>query len=121
MGYKRFTGTGKCHNPKISINRMGMLGLNDAARQKFEIDKYKFCVLFYDEDERKIGLQLTNKAQLGAIRIRRRSVGAAIGAKSFFHYFAILPDVNTRYEAKLEGDMIVICLNEGKRRRVFKV
>jgi hypothetical protein len=118
--FVKFTETGKSFTPKISISSRGLIGFNQGARKRFEIDKYTFCVLYYDLETRRVAFEFSTDEQAeGAIRIRLRSIGADIGAKSFLTFFNILPTATFMYSAQ-PGDhpnWVVIDLNGGKERK----
>lgn len=120
MAFVKFTETGKSFIAKASISAHGMVGFNDGARRKFKMDDYDYCIMYYDEAERYIGIELTqDKAVTGAMKLRKGNSGASIGARSFLNYFEIAPDKTTRYEIKAgeEENFLIIDLNTGKERK----
>ncbi len=92
MPFVKFTGNGRSFAPKVSINKIGVISLNEGSVERFKIRSYKFGVFYFDIEKSRIGIQLTNKTEEGAILIRfRRTGGASFGAKSFLEYFSIRP------------------------------
>lgn len=123
MAFVKFTETGKSFTPKISISSRGMVGFNQGARNRFELEKYKVCILYYDKDEHKVGIELsTDENAEGAMRLRLRQIGADIGAKSFLAYFDIAPEGTMLYPAKAgdQPNWIIIDLKTGKQRKSGK-
>ena len=86
MAWQKFTETGRSFKPKISIRGDVQFGLNTAAVKEFKLKDYKYAILFFDGDKKRIGIQLTNdKDEQGACRLRVRddSKGAHISAKAY--------------------------------------
>ncbi len=59
MAFIKFTEHGRSFAPRASISRTGTLSFSYGARNRHLAD-YKFCVLYYDPDTRRIGIELTN-------------------------------------------------------------
>lgn len=101
MAFVKFTEVGKSFSARVSISERGMISFNQGARHKFNMDRFGYCILYYDEEENWIGVELTDdKEAEGAIRLRKRATGADLGAKSFLFYFDIVPDKTSMYEIK---------------------
>lgn len=124
MSWVRFTSPGKCFSPKVTISAAGMLSMNHAARLRFGVDSYKYCVLYYCRDTNRIGLAFTNDRQTeGCIKLRFRKTGADVCAKSFTDYFGIEPKRTTIYPPVKDDatGFLVVDLNKGVvRRRLAK-
>jgi len=120
VAFVRFTESGRSFSPRASLSRYGMLGFNDGARKRFHMDEYKFVVLYYDADIRRIGIELTNDADApGARRIRFRKTGADVAARSFVDFFGIATQDTTLFpmEIDLITGFVAIDLDCGKARR----
>lgn len=120
MAFVKFTETGKSFAARVSISPRGMLSFNDAARRKFEMDKYAFCVLYYDKDRGLIGVEFINDENAeGAIKLRIRNTGADVAAKSFTDCFEIAPSSTSMYEiSKGEQDnWVLIDLKTARERK----
>lgn len=120
MAFVRFTEVGKSFAARVSISVRGMVSFNEGARHKFKLDEYEYCVLYYDKEENLVGVELTkDKTSEGAIKLRKRVTGADVGAKSFLHYFDIVPETTTMYEidAGEEYNWIIIDLKTGRKRK----
>jgi len=119
MAFIKFTEHGRSYSAKVSISRNGMLSFSDGARKRFEMDKLAICVLYYDPDTRRIGVEFTadEKAE-GARKIRLRSTGADVAAKSFVEFFNIGVQETTIFPLERDEDtgLAVIDLDSGKRR-----
>lgn len=79
MGFVRFTETGaRLGDPQVSIWSRGQIGFNQGAMLEFDIKKYKFIVLYYDQEGQRIGFELTNnREEKGAIKLAFRGESAA--------------------------------------------
>jgi len=91
MAFERFTQSGRSFRPKISIRGTSQLGLNCAAIEEFKLGDYKYAVLFYDKENMRIGIKLTNdKSEEGACKLRvREKTGASIAARSFIDCYKL--------------------------------
>lgn len=122
MAFKKFTEVGKSFNSKASINPRGIIGFTNGARTRYNIDEYESASLYYDEDERKIGIELKKGVannEEDSIKIRiRQTTGADIFAKSFFDFFKIDLKNTKIYELSKDSEtgFLVIDLKGGKIR-----
>ena len=105
MAFERFTQIGRGYKPKVSITKSGQIGFNQGAFKHFELDDYQYAVLYYDKDNLRIGIGLTNDhSEAGACKIRKRASGADISARSFFSFYGIDYTESHRYDAVWEED-----------------
>jgi hypothetical protein len=105
MAFEKFTKTGaRIGTPKISIWSSGQIGLNQGAIKRYELDNYRYVILFYDKDNKKIGIKFINdKNEEGAIKIIFRKVGGlSFSGVSFLHYYGI--DFSNTRKFDLEHD-----------------
>ena len=119
MAFIKFTEHGRSYTPKVSISRSGMLSLNDGARKRFGLDDRQVCVLYYDPDTKRIGIEFTTDASVdGARKVRLRETGADIAAKSFLQYFDICVEQTMLYtlETENDGELVTIQLGTGRPR-----
>ena len=100
MSFEKFTRVGRGYKPKVSITRSGLLGFNQGAVKHFELDKYDWAILYYDKDGGRIGIELTNdENEEGVCKLRKRTSGADVSARSFFEFYRISYDKTNRYDA----------------------
>ena len=86
----KFTEIGKSYTPRASISKTGLIGLNNGARKRFNLDNYTRGVLYFDEDSGNICIELTTDVNaVGAQKIRFRPTGADIAGRSFLSFFGI--------------------------------
>lgn len=112
MVFEKFTYTGKTFKPRISIRQNGQIGFNNGARKRFDLDKYEFVILYYDKEESKIGIKLTNNnGESGVMRLQKRPLNIAISAKSFFEYYNILYSETKTYDPVWDEKNKMIVIN----------
>lgn len=120
MPWERFVYTGRSFTPRATINTLGNLSFNAAARNKFGLDAYKFAVLHYDQDTGRIGVQLTNSArEEGKRTLRHRPTGADISIRPFLAYFDLVTEESRSFEITQEekSGYLVLDLATGQKRR----
>lgn len=107
MGFEKFSKKNaprrRSFTPILTLSKSGMIGLNVAAIEAFDVMSYKYVGLHFDKDRRRIGLELSNEDQDDNFAIRkRRGSGLDVSSKSFMRHYGILPIETQHY--KLEKD-----------------
>ncbi len=69
-----------------SITKNYTIGLSAAWCEQHDVNKYEYCVLFYDARTKSIGVKFTSKNEPSKFRITKKEIGAgaSIIARSFF-------------------------------------
>lgn len=119
MAFIKFTEHGRSYAAKASISKNGMLSFSDGARKRFEMDKSRFCILYYDPETKRIGIEFTtDKNAEGARKIRFRSTGADVAAKSYVDFFDIGIKETMLFPIEKDNDTgyAIIELSKGKPR-----
>jgi hypothetical protein len=100
MPFERFTQTGQRFKPKISIwSKGGQMGLNQGAIVKYNLDNYRYAILFFDREIKRIGIKFTNEEnEEGVINFKTRKTGGVIPAKSFLDFFGIDYSETRKYD-----------------------
>lgn len=100
MAFKKFTKVGgRSFAPKVGIWSKGQIGFNKGAIEKFELNQYDYVMLYFDEEEKKIGFEFTNDASAeGVIKIIKRPTGFSFSANSFLKHYEITPEENVKYD-----------------------
>jgi len=123
MVFIKFKESARSFSPKVSLSPTGVLNFNFGALKRLNLDNFKICVLYYDQDENKIGIECSNdETAEGALKLRKRQTGADLGARRFLDFFNIRPTTLTLYDVE-EGDkpdFYVIHLQQGKERILGK-
>lgn len=116
MPFERFTKVGRGYKPKVSIWSKGQIGFNQGAVLRLNLKKYKFAILFYDQESRRVGLRFTNDInEDGAVKLHVRKTGAVISARSFLDYYGIDYSKKQKYDVDYdkENNLYVISLATG--------
>jgi len=89
--FEKFEKVGKVFRAMITIQKHYILAANLIATELFKFREFKFAVLFYDREHKRVGIKLTNdKNEKGVIKIRiREKVGALLSIKSFIDYYQL--------------------------------
>ena len=119
MAFIKYTEIGRSYAAKASISKSGMLSLSNGARKRFNLDQHKFCVLYYDPDTRRVGIELIDDENAdGARKIRLRSTGADIAVKSFIDFFDLGIRETMLYTVERDdgSGLLTIELGAGKKR-----
>lgn len=105
MAFKRFTKTGRVYNPIVSIWQRGQIGFNRGAVEKFKINDYNYAILYFDDEERKIGIQFTNDSlEEGACKITKGTTSSFISAKPFLTYYDVPLRKTIRFNMKYDEE-----------------
>ena len=111
MPFEKFTKSGRSYKPKASITSSGLIGFNNGSVKRFDLNNYKYCILYYDKEGRRIGIALTNdENEEGVCKLRNRASGADVSARAFFDFYKIDYSETCRYDATwddLEEKIIV--------------
>ena len=123
MAFVKFSKPGRSFKPRVSISSRGLMSFSNGARKRFEMDKYGWCALYYDTENRNVAIQLLSDDESEeAIKLRIRSTGADISASSFLSFFDIEVKDTSMYELSKneESGWLVFDLNKGKIRNTRK-
>lgn len=103
MGYEKFTKQRRQAKDQamITILKGGQFGFNKVCVEKF-IKKYKYAVMYFDKEQKKIGIQLTNDStnnDAHNIRFLKKGTLATISTMEFLKHFCISHEQSTSYPA----------------------
>jgi len=113
MAFVRFTKSGRGYTPKAAIWTRGQIGFNRGAVEKFSLKDFKYAVLFFDKDNKKVGIKFTNDpTEEGANKLVFSKTGAFISARAFLDYYDIPRGETKRYDIYYddENDLYVFNL-----------
>jgi hypothetical protein len=77
---------------------------NTGAINRFKIRDYKFAILYFDEQENAVGIELTNEMQDGAIEIKQSRSNTYIRGKNFCDLHGIDYTSAHRYELRRDEE-----------------
>lgn len=84
FNFQRFTDTDSSFAARVTVRqRTGQIGFNTGAINRFKIRDYTFAILYFDEQEKTVGIELTNEMQDGAIEIKQSRSNTYIRGKNF--------------------------------------
>lgn len=115
MGFEKFTLKGRGFKPQVSIWSRGQISFNRGAINRYNIDQYKYGILYFDKEEKLIGIQLTNNEnESGLQQISNRKSSSLIPAKGFLEHYNVDFNETRKYNLqKGEGEsFLVIDLKE---------
>lgn len=118
---ERYIGRRHGLDNRISITRIGNLGISALFYEEKNVRDFKWAVLYYDSENKIIGIRFTNnQSDPGKLKIvhYKEGKGAAINGKSFFGNYNInTQECNGRYAWKKEiisdiGEIYLIKLDD---------
>lgn len=115
MAFQRYIKSGYHLHPTASIWQRGQIGFNLASVHHCKIADYKFAILFFDADTRRIGIKLSNDVNEAGTRTLTmgKTGGAILSAKSFLDYCGVEYDGKARkypLEYDKEEELFIIQL-----------
>jgi hypothetical protein len=118
--FKKFEGVHKRLENRITITKSSSIGLPSKFYTDNEIDKFKFAVLFWDENQKAIGIHFSNKEDEKDkfTIVHNEKYGGQLLAKSFFKSLNIDPKIyRGRYDFELKeiegiGKVYIVILKE---------
>lgn len=101
MGFEKFEGGGQGRGgstePKISLRKSGSIGINKAALEEYFEDA-EGAVMYYDEDENRVGIEPVDDAdQEDTYTISRSNDTGAITPSAFLNRHNLVPEITTQY------------------------
>lgn len=117
MAWEKYTKTGRGFKPKVSIWKRGQIGFNRGFVEKFDLQNYKFAILFFDRENWRIGVQFTNdNKEEGITKLKVRKTGAAISASGFLEYYNVQHDKTIKCDIEYDkkGKIFIIQLDQQK-------
>ena len=117
MSFEEFTNTGgRIGTPKVSIWSRGQIGINKGAIHRYKLDKFKYVILYYDREVKKVGIKFTIDADKSNIIkvINRENSGLSFSGSAFLNYYGIDYGVTKKYDLEYdeESDLYVFNLND---------
>jgi hypothetical protein len=98
-GFTKYVHKGRTYIPKVAVRKNGVLAFNSGAVRKYDLDIFKFAVLFISEDRKRVAVKFTNnEKESGAISIQSRPGNFQMSARTFFGLFDIDFSENRNYD-----------------------
>lgn len=98
--------------PMVSVHLRGIFALNDLAYEA--LDKPDAIELFYDKDERVIGMKGAPRSSPDAYAVRRGTAHSfQVEGRTFLKFYGIPQEATgRRYVAEIDDDILTIDLNQ---------
>jgi len=90
MGFEKFKFMDRELRSKVTIRETGHIGFTTGAVNRFNIEEYSYCELYYDKESNKIGMKLLKEGELDSItKIIKKENNCYISSRPFFDYYGI--------------------------------
>ena len=116
MAFVKFTNVrSRIDTPKVSIWTRGQIGFNQGSVDEYGIDKYGYAILYYDEESRSVGVELSNdpKADGAAKLVKGKNAGTSFSARAFLKHYKIDFSETKQYALERDDDngLLILDLN----------
>lgn len=98
-----FTDTETSFAARVTIRQTGQFGFTSGAVNRFKLNDYMYAVLYFDESQRAVGIELTNFKKPGAIEIKKSSSNTYLRSKNFCDKYGIDYSKASRYCLREDG------------------
>lgn len=99
-----------------TITDKGQLGISSVFGKSVGISAFNFCDLYFDREERIIGIYLLKESTDCSLKIGKNRDYCTIRVVGFLNHFNIKNDVTKRYPAVWDEEMRLIIIRlEGER------
>jgi hypothetical protein len=89
-GFKKYMHKGRSFTPQVIIRKNGVIAFNAGAVTKYDLDMYKYAILYISEDLRRVAVKFTNnEKESGRLGVQRRPGNFQISARTFFGLYDI--------------------------------
>ncbi len=120
MAFERFENIGGIYVSKASISSRGVITLSQGACAQYRLNKdtAKFVQLYYDKDNKLIGMIFVEEKDGAVANVRSRNTSLDFSAKSLLDYYGIMPEKTSLYEvSKADDGMIIIDMKTARERQ----
>jgi len=100
--FVKFTDTETSYSASVTIRATGQMGFSSGAQNLYSIKDYDYCILYFDQDRRVVGMELKKENCEGAIPIKKSDSNTHIRAKNFCDRFEI--DYTKSHRHRLRKD-----------------
>lgn len=81
--FKKFSGVYPRGDTKIGINKSGLIRLSSGFCRSTNIRKFKYTIMYYDNNNNAIALKFTSSREDGRLKVTRDGTGATVSGSSF--------------------------------------
>lgn len=104
FNFQKFTETETSFSARITIRQTGHFGFNVGAINRFGIAGFDFVVLYFDPEQRVIGMELQKSPTENSIEIKKSESNTFIRAKNFCDRFGIDYSGSHRFELRKDDE-----------------
>ena len=108
-------GFRRAREPRITLNKAGIITFNASCVDEYVKD-HGFAELYYDAQEKRIGIKLLNEQteHLFKIQRSRNKRVVLVTARTFVEYYKIMPKETKSYPVRWDAreDMLIIDLRQ---------
>ena len=120
MGFVKYTKVGsRIGSPRISIWVSGQIGFNNAAILDHDIKSYKYALVYYDSDDDRMGITLTNNDEEDGITklIHRKGGGISFSARAFLNTYKVDYRKTIQYKFEYDKENLMFIINPKQKRQ----
>ena len=109
-GFRKYVHRGRANTPKVTIRKAGQIGFNSGAIGKYNLDVYKYAMLFISDDKKRVAVKFTNnEKESGILAIQKRPGSFAFSAIPFMRLHDISYDKTRNFDFTwIEKDKVAI-------------
>jgi hypothetical protein len=112
MAFERFVKPGRIYTPSVSIWSRGQISFNQGCAIKYNLENYKYAILFYDRESRRIGIKFTNdETENGAIAMNKGRTGFTLSGNAFLGYYDIPHSTTRKYAVQYNDSEEIYVIN----------
>jgi hypothetical protein len=114
--FEKFTDTKSSFFAKATIRRTGQIGFNAGAINALKIKDFAYAILYFDPEQRVVGIELTNTDGPGAIEIKKSETNTFVRARNFCDRFSIDYKESRTYKLMRDSEsgFLYFSLNESE-------
>jgi hypothetical protein len=118
MGFKKVEtgGRGSTAQAKISLRKSGSIGINNTALDEYFSEDDEYVVLYFDDEERMLGIQGIDEETDDSFALSRSESGASVTPMSFLRSADLIPKVTTQYSPETQKhedtELVVVDLDD---------
>ena len=115
FNFEKFSDPESPYEAKISIRRTGQFGFNAGAVNKYKLSECPFVVLYYDVQQRVIGIELKHEKCESALELNMAPSNVFISAKNFCDRFGLNYSGASRFPLKKDSESGFLFFEIGER------
>lgn len=115
FNFEKFVDTDKSFAARATIRqRTGQIGFNLGSINLYKIRDYTKAVLYFDREQRVIGIEFTNEGGPGAIDIKQSRTNTYVRAKNFLDKYGIDYENSHTHELNRDGETGMLYFSLGE-------